>query len=86
MNKTQLCICICVLALMVGCTEDKYTDDYTFEQFEQQFGRNYTGEEREKHRQAFYKNYQELLDLQEKSGGDFHVQVNNFTDMTEEEK
>lgn len=56
---------------------------YTFEQFEKQFGRTYQGAEREAHRKAFYKNYQELLSIRSKSGSDYNVQVNNFTDMTD---
>jgi hypothetical protein len=78
----QITLLLFFILLLASKGED-VSSNYTFEQYEQQFNRNYNGSEREAHKKAFNKNYQELLAAHKSSEGDFKVKVNNFTDLTD---
>lgn len=57
--------------------------EYSYEDFEVQFGRTYVGNERLLHKGYFEKNYAEFLKARENNP---NLQVNQFLDWSEEQK
>ena len=50
-----------------------------------QFGRSYTGKEREEHRRAFDENYAEIKKMRKDPNLGYELQVNEFTDWLPEQ-
>lgn len=60
--------------------------NYSFADYVRQFGKVYPDEEYAKREAIFNSNFKKILDKQKEAACTYTVQVNKFTDWTEEEK
>lgn len=85
--KTKLVIFLFLSAFTIGLANSATVNpDYTFSDYVRQFSKVYSDEEYAKREGIFNANFKKILNKQKDSTISYTVEVNKFTDWTDDEK